>query len=88
MINALLYLMITFAAIYILATILIISELQRRNIKINFFLIRLLLFKYVSQYKKITIEESGSPGLLYYLWIISVNLMALSALGMIIYKVV
>lgn len=75
--------MFIFAAIYIFATMRIVIELQKRKIKINFLLIKLLLFKYLNQYKKITTEETGSPGRLYYVWVYSVILMAVSAIGII-----
>ncbi len=67
MLTALIYLTCAFVTINILATILIFRELDKRNIKINIFLVRIYIFKYLNQYKEITIEESGNPGLLYYL---------------------
>jgi hypothetical protein len=52
----------------------IIAELQKRKVKINFFLLRLYIPKYIQQYKKIMLEETGKAGGLYYLWIGSINL--------------
>jgi len=82
--TTLLIVMFIFAAIYIFATIRVVIELQRRKYKINFLLIKVLIFKYVNDYKKITTEETGSPGQLYYVWVYSVILMAISAIGVII----
>lgn len=66
-------------------TMIIISELQKRKVKINFFLLRLFIPKYVDQYKKITLEESGKVGSLYYWFVGSINLAwMLAVLGFIL----
>jgi hypothetical protein len=69
-----------FVACNIVITILIVSELDKRNIKTNFLLIRLYIFKYVHQYREVTIKETGHPGPLFYYWIISINLAAVTAI--------
>jgi len=61
------------AIVNIVFSALILDKLRKRNIKINYFLIRLLLPKYVYQYKKITREESGEVGGLFYGWIVSID---------------
>jgi len=81
-----LFLALVSIAFNIVISIMIISELQKRKIKINFFLIRLLLPKYVHQYKKITLEETGKVGALYYRWIVSINLTLILAVAGIIQK--
>jgi hypothetical protein len=48
--------------------------LSRRGVKINFFLYRLLIFKYVHQYSQITTEENGKPGFWFYSYVVSMNL--------------
>jgi len=58
----------------VVITMIIISELQKRKIKINFFLLRLFIPKYIHQYKKITLEETGKVGALYYWFVVSINL--------------
>lgn len=60
--------------IFIVFSIMIVNEVSKRGIKINFFLLRLYIIKYIHQYKKLTLEESGRVGPLYYPCIISVNL--------------
>lgn len=67
------YLAIFMALFNVMITIFIIRELQKRDVKINFFLLRLLIPKYVHQYKKMTLEETGSVGKLFTLWIVSIN---------------
>jgi len=58
----------------IAASIMIASFLSKRGIKINLLLFRLFIFKWVGQYRKITIEETGKPGPLFYWFITSWNL--------------
>jgi hypothetical protein len=40
--------------------------LEKQNIKINWWLYRFLIFKYVKQYKKMTRQPNGDVGPLYY----------------------
>ena len=69
-----LYLAIFCALFNVVITMIIISELQKRKFKINFFLLRLYIPKYVHQYKKMTLEETGKVGALYYWFVGSINL--------------
>jgi len=80
------YSAIFFVLIFVVVSILIMNELQKRGIKINFFLMRLLLPKYVHQYKKITKKETGKVGALFYYWIISINLALVSLIVGMIFK--
>ena len=57
----------------IATSIMITSFLSKRGIKINYLFIRLFIFRYVRQYRKITIEETGKPGPLFYWFITSWN---------------
>ena len=60
--------------IYIISTIMIYTFLEKRNEKIeNFIFIRLFLFRYVNNYKRITKNETGKVGSLYCSWLISIN---------------
>lgn len=62
----------------------ILSYLSKHNIKVNYWMIRLYMLKYLAQYRKVTIGESGQPGNLYYAWIISIGLFVFSAIALII----
>jgi hypothetical protein len=64
-----------FFLIFLVSFIRIIDFLQKRNVKINYFLIRILMWKYVNQYKKITLEETGTVGSLYRIYCTSAILM-------------
>jgi hypothetical protein len=61
------------AVVYVVFSMLIVHELQKRNVKINFFLLRLFLLKYAHQYKEMTLRETGKVGSLFYGWIVSIN---------------
>ena len=74
MANTLLVLAIVFAGIFVIFSILIVNEVSKRGVKINFFLLRLYIIKYIHQYRKLTKQETGKVGPLYYPCIISVNL--------------
>ncbi|MBE0638941.1 MAG: hypothetical protein IH598_10510 [Bacteroidales bacterium] len=61
--------------VYLIATIMIYAFLKKRNSKIeSFIFVQLFLFKYVSEYKRITKKETGKTGNLFYFWIGSINL--------------
>jgi hypothetical protein len=57
----------------IAASVMISSFLSRRGVRINYLFIRLFIFRYVRQYRKITMEETGTPGPLFYWFITSWN---------------
>jgi len=65
---------------YVTTTILIYDALRKRNIKVSFLFLRFLILKYASQYKEITLKETGKVGPLFYHWIISINIALVSAI--------
>ena len=66
--------------LYVIFSMMIVHQLSKRGVKINFFLLRLLIIKYIHQYKQITLEESGKVGPLYYPCIVSINMALVLAL--------
>ncbi len=58
----------------VVSSIVITSLLSRRGIKINYPFIKVLIIKYVHQYRKITQQENGKPGPWFYSFVISMNL--------------
>lgn len=58
---------------HVVATIMIYQALQNRSVKVSFLLLRLMAPKYASQYRKMTKEETGKTGPLFYHWIVSIN---------------
>ena len=72
------------AVLNIVLSMVIVGELQKRDVRINFFLISLLIPKYVHQYKTITLQEQGRAGGLFHAWIFSINAtLVLAVAGMI-----
>jgi len=49
------------------------SAVQARGQKVNWVFLRLFVLKYISEYRYMTIKESGHPGPLFYPFVISVN---------------
>ena len=58
----------------IVSMIAITSFVSERGTKINFFLYRIYVIKYINQYKQITQEENGKPGPWFYSFVVSMNL--------------
>ena len=58
----------------IVSGIVITSFVSERGTKINYFLYRIYIIKYVNQYKQITEEENGKPGPWFYSFVISMNM--------------
>jgi hypothetical protein len=71
----------------IAASAMIASFLSKRGVRINYLFIRLFVFRYVRQYRKITMVETGKPGPLFYWFITSWNLALLFAIVGIILEV-
>ncbi len=77
---------IFFVICFVFISILIVVALNKRKIRTNFLWLRLFLFKYVNQYKKVTLAEAGKVGSLFYLWILSINLALVCAIAGLIMK--
>ncbi len=67
-------LIITFLLIYVVSSIAIIDYLNKRGVKIKWILLRLMIIPYADKYRKLTKQENGKTGKLYYVWLGSVNL--------------
>ena len=64
----------------IVISIVIMHELEKRNIKTSVPFMRFFIIKYVRQYREVTTREAGHPGALFFYWIISINLAAVTAI--------
>ena len=62
----------------------IINELLKRKQKIDFVFIKLMLPVYAHRYKKITLEETGKVGPLFYHWVIAINTALVLAIAAIV----
>ena len=52
----------------------VMSFLSGYGIKLNYWLLKFYMLKYLQQYRKLTIEENGKPGSLFYAFIVSWSL--------------
>jgi len=81
MANVLLGLALVFVGLFVILSIMIVHEVSKRGVKINFFWLRLYIIKYIHQYRKLTKEETGKVGPLYYPCIVAVNLALVLAIA-------
>jgi hypothetical protein len=65
----------------IVAGILICRELGKRGVKVNYVFIKALIPFYAHRYKKMTRQETGRAGPLFYHWIISINAALVTAVA-------
>jgi len=66
--------------VYVVSTLMIYSYLKDKGVKVSFLWLRLFMISYASRYKKLTKNETGKVGYLFYFWIVSVNVALISAL--------
>lgn len=69
---------------YTITTLQIYDFLQKHSIKVNFLLLRFFAPSYANQYKRITQQQNGKTGELFYHWIISINIALLAVILIII----
>ena len=74
------YIAMAFLIWGIVTTYRIAFYLRANQIKVNLWLLRFLAFKYLKQYKELTVKQTGRAGPLYYQSNIAFSLMAFSLL--------
>jgi hypothetical protein len=84
--NALLILALVFVGLFVIFSMRIVYELSKRGVKINYFLLRLFLIKYISQYKELTVKETGKSGSLYYPCVAAISLALVLAVAGLLLK--
>lgn len=57
----------------VVASLLIAADLKKRGVPVSFVWLRLLILKYLHQYSKITQEETGRVGPLFYHYVVPLN---------------
>jgi len=70
----------------VVSSLVIAAFLSRRGIKINYVFFKLLMIKYIHQYRKITMQESGRPGPWFYSFVVSINLALVLAIAAIVFR--
>jgi uncharacterized oligopeptide transporter (OPT) family protein len=58
----------------VVSAVVIATSLSKRGVKINYMFLRVLMLKYIHQYRKMTIQENGRPGPWFYSFVVSMNL--------------
>ena len=79
--DILLGLALVFVGVFIIFAIMIVNEVSKRGVKISFLWLRLYIIKYIHEYRKLTKEETGKVGPLYYPCVVSVNLALILAIA-------
>lgn len=76
------------SAAWMIVTMIRIQEfLRRRGRRVNPLLLRVMIFQYMADYRRITVQESGHPGILYYHFVAANLLLAASAIaGVLMHK--
>ena len=57
----------------VVAALLIARDLEKRGESVNYIWLRLLIIKYLGRYAKITQEETGQVGPLFYHYVVPLN---------------
>jgi hypothetical protein len=58
----------------VVISLIVYNSLKIRGVPVSFFWLRMMVPKYVFQYKEITHSETGRAGPLFYHWLISIDL--------------
>ena len=56
------------------ASLLIARDLERRGVHVSYLWLRVMILKYLSQYRRVTLEETGHVGSLFYHYVIPLNI--------------
>ena len=56
------------------ASLLIARDLERRGVHVSYLWLRVMMLKYLSQYRRVTLEEAGRVGPLFYHYVIPLNM--------------
>jgi hypothetical protein len=73
MLGLLLGIAIVSLVVFVVSSMMMVSELHSRGHRINWFLLRLYIPKYGQEYKRITEAETGRAGTLFKVWLVSIN---------------
>ena len=68
-----LVLSISCAVIGVVLMMAMVGALHTRGHRINWVFLKLYVLKYISDYRKVTLRESGRPGPLFYPFVVSMN---------------
>ena len=67
----------------VISSLIITAFVYNRGVKINILLYKIMVFKYIHHYYKITKNENGKPGLWFYSYVTAMSLaLAFAIIGM------
>lgn len=72
--NVILILALVSVGVFVTLAMVMVYEVSKRGVKISILWLRLYIIKYIHQYKKMTKEETGKVGPLFYPCIVSINM--------------
>jgi hypothetical protein len=74
---------VAYAAMGMLAAMMMLRELQRRGVNVEWLKLRLHFFRYLEEYKQLTLRETGQVKMLYYFYVVCMLLaLACAAVGL------
>lgn len=68
------------------ASILIANDIKKRGLPVSYIWLRVMIIKYLHQYSKITKQETGRVGPLFYHYVIPINIALVLAILTLIIK--
>ena len=77
--NIILILMLVCLGVFVTLAMVMVHEVSKRGVKINFLWLRLYVIKYMHQYKQMTKKETGKVGPLFFPCIASINMVLVLA---------
>jgi len=78
--DALLVIAIMSALWGVVSAVMIADFLQKRGTKIRWLFLRVMILKYIGQYRDVTRQETGRTGPLFYSYVIAMNLALVTAI--------
>lgn len=72
--NIILVSAVVLAGVFVVLAMMMVNEVSKRGVKVNFLWLRLYIIKYMHQYKELTKKETGRVGPLFYPCIASISL--------------
>ena len=63
----------------VISAVMIAGALRKRGIRVSVLFLRVMIFKYLGQYRDVTRKETGRTGPLFYSYVIAMNLALVTA---------
>lgn len=74
---------VVYAVMGVVAAMMMLRELQRRGVRVDWHLLRLRFFRYLEEYRRLTLRETGQVKMLYYFYVVCMLLaLACAAVGL------